>query len=499
MLGGKMSGKVYLVGAGPGNPKLLTIRALECLRKADIILYDCLVSEEILNSLDTRAELLCVGKRATRHKLGQDQINQLLLKSAEEKENVVRLKGGDPFVFGRGGEEAEFLMENGIKIEIVPGVTSGIAAPIYAGIALTHRDYSSELTIVTGRGKEGALVDFSRVAKSKTLVILMGLLDIERITRQLIMSGRFKDEPVAVIRWGSLSCQQTVVGTLCDISGKVKNLEPPAIIVVGEVVRLREKLNWFESRPLFGKKIVITRARSQASELKERLEEYGAEVIEFPTIKIAPLHSYEKLNRTIERIREYDWIVFTSQNGVGYFFRQLFKRKKDSRELGGIKIAAIGPRTAERLREFGLVADFQPEEYVAEAIVPGLKKKGVAGKKVLIPRALVAREDLVLSLRESGAEVDLAPCYQTLKEEAGKEKIEKLLKNREIDLVAFTSSSTVGNFCRSFDKPLLKEVRAAVIGPITKKAALKAGLKVDVAAKEYTIPGLVKAIVSALT
>ncbi|MBU0567505.1 uroporphyrinogen-III C-methyltransferase [bacterium] len=492
-----MKGKVYLVGAGPGNPKLLTIKALECLKKADIVLYDCLVSEEILNSLDTQAELLCVGKRATKHKFGQEEINRLLLKAAKEKENVVRLKGGDPFVFGRGGEEAEFLMENGVQVEIVPAVTSSLAAPAYAGIALTHRDYSSELTIVTGRGKEGALVDFSRIARSKTLVILMGLLEIERITGELIKFGRSKNEPVAVIRWGSRSCQQTVVGTLSDISAKVKDLGPPAIIVVGEVVRLREKLNWFESRPLFGKKIVVTRARSQASELKEQLEDYGAQVIEFPTIRIAPLPSYEKLNEAIKRIRDYDWIIFTSQNGVDYFFRQLFKEKKDSRELRGIKIAAIGPKTAERLREFGLVADFQPEEYVAEAIVSGLKKEGVAGKKILIPRALVAREDLVLDLRKSGAEVDLVPCYQTLKEEAGKEEIEKLLENKEIDLITFTSSSTVSNFCSSFDHALLKEVRAAVIGPITKKTALKAGLKVEIVAKEYTIPGLVEAIVSA--
>ncbi len=500
-----MREKVYLVGAGPGDTGLLTLKAVECLKKAHTIIYDALVNPKILLFANEEAEKIYVGKKAGKHTLPQSEINQLLTDKAKEGKIVVRLKGGDPFVFGRGGEEAEFLAEKGIEFEVVPGISSAIAVPVYAGIPLTHRKYTSTLTIVTGHedvSKNKSDLPWQKIAElGGTIVILMGVSNLTQIVRELVNNGLNGQTPVAVISWGTLLEQETVVGTLSDIEEKAVRLNPPAVIVIGEVVNLQQKLNWFEQKPLFGKRILVTRSREQASKLTELLKEYGAAVIEFPVIKIVPPANFKKLDRAINKITDYDWLIFTSSNGVKYFFNRLKEIGQDIRQLKGIRIAAIGPETKKVLEDLGLLVDFQPEqEFTQEGLLEGFKK--FEAKRVLVPRSASARAVLIKRLKQLGAEVDEVTVYRTINEESNKAHLKELLSREAIDIITFTSSSTVTNFCRLFKEEerarLLNKVKFACIGPITAKTAQEMGLKPDITAKEYTIAGLVEAIISEL-
>ena len=496
-------GKVYLVGAGPGDPGLLTLRGREVLRRAEVVIYDYLANEEFLDYAPPEAERIYVGKKGGDHTLSQTGINDLLVEKGREK-IVVRLKGGDPFVFGRGGEEAQILVGEGIPFEIVPGVTAAAAVPAYAGIPLSHRDHAASIAFVTGHeraDKSDSKIDWSRLATGVgTLVFFMGVKNLPEISASLTAHGRSPETPVAVIRWGTTPRQKTVVGTLGDIVEKVEKarLKPPAITVVGGVVRLRGELNWFESRPLFGRRILVTRAREQASDFKALLADLGADCIEFPTIGISPPPSWEPLDSSVARLSSYDWVIFTSVNGVRFFMERLRSADLDCRELKGVRIAAIGPKTAEALEGCGLRPDLVPEEYRAESILAGLAGSGVEGKSFLMPRAMVARDVLPDTLRARGARVDVVPAYQTVLPTGRGEEVLELLRSGEIDCVTFTSSSTVSNFFSLFPKedvlPLTDKVVVACIGPITADTARKFGLSVDIMPGEYTIPGLTAAI-----
>ncbi|NVM23473.1 MAG: uroporphyrinogen-III C-methyltransferase [Desulfobacterales bacterium] len=497
-------GIVYLVGAGPGDPDLITVRAAECLRHAEVVIYDFLAAPKLLQYLREDAEIIYVGKRGGHHTLSQDKINELIAAKAKEGHTVVRLKGGDPFIFGRGGEEAEVLAEAGIPFEIVPGVTSPVAAPAYAGIPLTHRKCTSSVAFVTGHEdptKEQSSIDWSKLATGVgTLVFLMGVKNLAGITKNLMAAGRDPKTPVALVRWGTTPQQKTVVGTLDTIVAKVAEvgLKPPAIIVVGEVVKLRDSLNWFEKRPLLGKTVVVTRARAQASELLDRLSALGAECLECPTIKVVPPADWSPLDAAIDNLGAYDWLIFTSVNGVSFFFDRLYEKGKDVRALRDVRTAAIGPATAKRLGDFGLKSDIIPETYRAESIIEAFEKEPVNGKRVLLPRAKDARPVLPVELQKMGAVVDEITAYET---EQVRENVDELIKRLEegsIDLLTFTSSSTVRNFKALLPperfESLIKGVIVASIGPITSDTARELGFKIDITALEYTINGLCEAI-----
>ncbi len=492
-------GKVYLVGAGPGDVELLTLKALQSIKKADVLVYDALANTEILLFANENVEKIYVGKSANKHTLKQPQINQLLLDKTKEGKIVVRLKGGDPFIFGRGGEEAKFLAQNKIEFEVIPGISSAIAVPAYAGIPLTHRKYSSTLTIITGHEdieKSKSSICWEEIAQiGGTIVILMGVANLPEIIHKLIKNGMSPKTPIAVIKSGTLNTQKTIIGTLEDI--KTEGITPPAISVIGKVVNLRKMLNWFEKKPLFGKKILVTRAREQVSELSKLLKDYGADVVEFPMIKIVPPLNFKELDKAISHLNIYDWIVFTSTNGVKYFFNRLKEKGKDIRELKGLKIAAIGTETKKMLENLVLNVDYQPEkEFTQEGLIEGFKKWGMKGKRVFIPRSEQARKVLIEGLKNLGANVDEAIAYRTIKEETDVAHLKELLAQNEIDIITFTSSSTVTNFCSIFDSRLLNKVKIASIGPITTKKAQSFGLKVDITANEYTIKGLVESIIT---
>jgi uroporphyrinogen III methyltransferase/synthase len=452
--------------------------------------------------------MIYVGKKGGDHTLAQDKINDLIIEKARQGLSVTRLKGGDPFIFGRGGEEAEELVDAGIEFEIVPGVTSAIAAPAYAGIPLTHRSFTPTVAFVTGHEdptKTESGIDWKSLAKGiGTVVFLMGVKNLPLITRKLIENGRPENTPVALIRWGTTTDQQVVSGTLLTIVDEVNRvgLKPPSIIVVGEVVKLRDRLKWFENRPLLGKCIIVTRAREQASDLVKKLSDLGARCIEFPTIAVAPPDDFKPLDRAIERISSYDWLIFTSVNGVRFFFDRLLAQNKDVRCLGHIKTACIGPATAGRLMDYGLRSDIVPESYVAEAVVAAFEKKNVSGKKVLLPRAELARPVLPVQLRKMGAEVDEITAYRTVLEGHNAGALKQYLKEKTADMVTFTSSSTVNNFKALLPEGSLKElmegVTVACIGPITAQTAEKMGFTVDIVANEYTIDGLCDAILNRL-
>jgi uroporphyrinogen III methyltransferase/synthase len=499
-----MTPKVYLVGAGPGDPGLITIKGKECIETADVIIYDYLASPALLKFAQKSAELIYVGKKGGDHTLSQDQINDLIVAKAEPGKTVTRLKGGDPFIFGRGGEEAEILLEKGISFEIVPGVTSAIAAPAYAGIPLTHREYTSTVAFITGHEdpkKEESSIDWPSLAKGiGTLVFFMGVKNLPDLVKQLTAHGKPLNTPAALIRWGTTPRQVTVSGTLENIAARVKaaGLKAPAIIVIGEVVALRKTLKWYEQRPLLGKRIVVTRAREQASELIKILADHGADCLEFPAIKIVPPGDITPLKKAIENLDTYDWIVFTSVNGVRYFFDQLFSDRKDVRALNHIRTAAIGPATAGELLTFGLHSDIVPETFRAESVVEAFRMEDIDGKKILLPRAETARPVLPVELNKMGAKVDEIAAYQTVK---GLENAHELiggLEEKSIDMITFTSSSTVKNFkallpADAFER-LLDGITIASIGPITTETAEKLGFKVHISAEEYTIDGLCKAI-----
>jgi len=500
-------GKVYLVGSGPGDPGLLTLRAKECIEKADVVVYDYLANRVFLEYARKGAELIYVGKEGGRHTMSQDNINSLIVSKARQGLNVVRLKGGDPFIFGRGGEEALELVKAGISFEVVPGVTSAIAVPAYAGIPLTHRDFTATVAFITGHEdpeKETSGIAWDKLATGiGTLVFLMGVGNLAKIAASLMEHGRSPDTPVAVIRAGTVPGQRTVTGSLGNIADKAQkeNIKPPAIIVVGDVVSLRKKLNWFEERPLFGKRIVVTRAREQASDFLACLSELGAECVEFPTIEVIPPSSWKELDRAIGNLESYQWLVFTSVNGVKYFFDRLEDSGQDVRNLKGIRIAAIGPKTADAIHGKGVKPDLVPEEYRAEAVVEAFRKHRVAGSRILLPRAAEAREVLPRELEKMGATVEVVEAYRTVKPEGDRDEIRAMLGKGDIHMVTFTSSSTVNNFMEMFEgesDQLLKwmeKVTVACIGPVTAKTAEERGLSVRIIPSEYTIEALAKAIV----
>ena len=499
-----MKAKVYLVGAGPGDPGLITVKGKECIQNADVIIYDYLASPALLNYARKSAELIYVGKKGGDHTLSQEEINALIVEKAKSGGMVCRLKGGDPFIFGRGGEEAEVLFKEELSFEVVPGVTSAIAAAAYAGIPLTHRQLTSTLAFVTGHedpDKEETSINWSSLASGiGTLVFFMGVKNLPNITRNLINHGKSADTPVALIQWGTTSSQKTVTGTLDKIAEKARTagIKAPAIIVIGDVVHLRNKLKWFEQRPLLGKRIVVTRARQQASDLVGLLFDLGAECLEYPTIKIMPPKDLEPVKQAVENLSAYDWIVFTSVNGVYYFFEQLFAAGKDVRALGRMKTAAIGQATAGRLRKFGLTSDIIPKTYRAESVIEAFKDQQLKDKKILLPRAAAARPILPKELKKMGAEVEEIPAYETLKVTESTDDLVQQLEDRRIDLITFTSSSTVKNFkallpSENFKK-LIQGVTIASIGPITTDTASELGFEVHITADSYTIPGLVDAI-----
>jgi len=497
-------GMVYLVGAGPGDYKLISVRALEYIQIADTIVYDRLADDRLLSTARPDVELIYVGKASSDHTMRQEDINQLLVDKAKEGKTVVRLKGGDPFVFGRGGEEALLLVANQISFEIVPGITSAISVPAYAGIPVTHRGIAASFAVVTGHEdptKAESTIKWSHLATAvDTLVFLMGVENLPHITNKLIENGRSAHTPAAVIRWGTKPEQRVLVTTVGQAAGAVAEagIKPPAIFIVGEVVTLREKLAWFDQRLLFGKRVLVTRAREQASALTSELEALGAQCLEAPAIKVVPPESYGALDGAIEQLHTYNWLIFTSVNGVEYFFKHLYNMKRDSRALGHAHIAAIGAQTAASLKKYGILADIVPLEFRAEGIVEALTGRIEPGMSVLIPRALVARDILPEKLREMGAKVNVVPVYRTLIGDADGNMLADKIKNGEIDLVTFTSSSTVTNLLNllgSQGAELFKNVTVACIGPITAATCLKNGITPDTIAEEYTIKGLVQAIV----
>ena len=506
MRGRGSQGKVYLVGAGPGDPKLLTVRGVECLEQADVVLYDYLANPALLAHAPDEAERVYVGRRGKGKYPAQEEINRVLIERAREGKTVVRLKGGDPFVFGRGGEEAEALASAGIDFEVVPGVTAAIAAPAYAGIPVTHRTLASTVTFVTGHedpDKPSTGVEWPRLATSRgTLVFLMGMKNLSAIVDNLTAEGRSPTTPTAVIRWGTRASQQTVVGTLADIVGKAEaaKLEPPTVIVVGDVVRLRPQLNWFELRPLFGKRVLMTRAKEQAAELAERLAAYGAEPVEGPTIRIVQPADWGPVDRAISEIVTYEHVIFTSVNGVARFMTRLGVNGLDARCLAGRQVCCIGPRTAQELEKFGVKADVIPADYQAEGVIAALDRQDLKRTRILIPRAEVARELLPDELRARGAHVDVVPVYRTVTPSGDGEEWRRQLADGHIHVVTFTSSSTVRNFVDMLGgvdlvKQLLQSVVVAAIGPITAKTAEDFGLTVSIVPGENTIPALADAIV----
>lgn len=500
------TGRVFLVGAGPGDPKLLTLRGKECLEQADVVLYDYLANEALLQHTSPQAERLYVGRRGRGQYRDQSEINRLLIDHARAGKRVVRLKGGDPFVFGRGGEEAEAVAAAGLDFEVVPGVTAAVAAPAYAGIPVTHRTMASTVTFVTGHEdptKDRSRIEWTRLATVHgTLVFLMGMTNLPKIVQCLKAEGKEGTTPVAVIRWGTRVSQRTVVGTLDDIVEKAAaaQMEPPTVIVVGEVVRLRSQLNWFERRPLFGTRVLVTRPKPQAAEFSNLIQAQGGEAVECPTIDIAPPEDWTPLDAALARLSTYGWLIFTSANGVAPFMARLLETKRDVRALAGMTICCIGPRTAEALADYGLRADVIPEQFQAEGILDALAGRHMRGAKVLIPRALVARELLPEQLRAQGAEVDVVPVYRTIRPAVATDRLVEQLKAGEIAVISFTSSSTVRNFVELFATRdellrLVGSTTVACIGPITADTAREAGLAVHVMAAQNTIPALAEAIV----
>ena len=496
------TGIVYIVGAGPGDRKLITLKGVECLQCADVVIYDLLLNDALLEHCPAHTEKIQAPDprvRATR----QTELNQLLVEHAKTGKIVVRLKGGDPYIFGRGGEEAVALTEAGISFEIVPGITSAIAASAYAGIPVTHRDYASSVAFVTGHSaalRSDSNINWEQLATAvDTLVVYMGVAHLRQIVERLITHGRNPATLVSLVRVGTTPQQQVVQGTLDDIVSKVEavQLESPAIIIVGEVNQLRDQLRWFDTKPLFGKRILVTRARAQASEFADLLEANGAEVIQFPTIRIQPITIDSK---DIPAPDKYDWVIFTSVNAVEIFYERLRENGKDVRVFGGTKICAVGPKTVEALNDIGIQPDFVPTHSRGSAIAAEMEN--VSGKKILLPRAKIATADLPNGLRKKGAHVDDIPLYDTVKVASeNRDEIETDLLNGSIDLVTFTSSSTVTNFLEMFSahtpETLLTNVQVAVIGSETQKTAIEQGIQVDVVAKKATIESLVKAIIAA--
>lgn len=497
--------KVWLLGAGPGDPGLLTLKARDILARADVIVNDALANERLLEWVRPDAELCYVGKVAGCHALPQDKINELLVAKAREGKLVARLKGGDPYMFGRGGEEAEALVAAGIPFEEVPGVSSTIAAPAYAGIPLTHRDLTSSVTIVTGHERSdrtgSSMINWQALADSgSTLVFVMGMKNLPNIVSRLLACGMSPEMPAALIHRGTTPRQRSLVTRLADLPDAATReaFTNPSVIVVGRVAGMADSLNWFEKRPLFGRSIVVTRAREQASGMVDQLAALGANVIQCPTIEIRPLADTSLLDKAAGSLASYDWLLFTSANGVDVFWQRLAALGLDSRALAACKVGAIGPATAQSLRQQGIVADLVPRRFVAESVVEALLATGpVTGKKILLPRAAVARDVLPDELRKAGATVDVVPVYETMPASAEKQAVLDLLDAGKLDCITFASSSTVDNFLDIIPAESLlahPETKLAAIGPITSQNLQKHGLCASIEPEEYTIPALVKAI-----
>ncbi len=495
-------GKVFLIGAGPGDPGLLTLKGRDILAKADVVVYDALISPQLLRWAKPGAAKIYVGKRGSQHAKEQNEINELLTRQARRGRKVARLKGGDPFLFGRGGEEAAYLAEEDIAFEVVPGITSASGVAAYAGIPLTDRRLSSMVTFVTGhegQKKATAPVDWARISRESTLVIFMGLDQLSTITDRLLHHLWDEKMPAIAVRWGSTPHQEVVEGTLGDIAAKVREAElaSPVLVIIGKVVGLRKKLRWADKRPLYGKNIMITRASDQAPEFTRLLEETGANVISLPTIQIVPPKSWTELDRAIRDVARYDWILFTSVNGVAMFFSRLKALQGDIRDLKGLRIGAIGPKTSSRLEAFGLKVDAFPEEYRAEALANVIGK--VKGRRVLLARAEKARDILPKTLAARGAQVTVATVYRTLTPRRLAADVRKNLLSGEVDVVTFTSSSTVDGFMQHFSareiRRIFEHTRAAAIGPITAATLRDHGVRAAIRAKRYTTEALAKAIV----
>ncbi len=499
-------GKVFIVGAGPGDPALLTLRGAQALQEAEVLVYDHLANPRLLERCRPECERIYAGKSAGRQALSQEAINRLLVEQALRGKRVVRLKGGDPFMFGRGGEEALELAERGIEFEVVPGITAATAASAYAGIPLTHRGLASSAALVTGHEEPGKPESDVRwellAAGAGTLAVYMGVKNLAAIVERLLRHGRPPGTPAALIRWGTLPDQQTLTAPLGEIVERCgqAGFQPPALLVVGEVVRLREKLRWFDTRPLFGRRIVVTRSRGQASQLSALLEGMGARVIEFPTIEIAPVEDLSPLDRAIGGLEAFSWLVFTSANGVEIFFARLFGLGRDGRALHGLRVAAIGGQTASRLEDFGIRADLVPERFTSAGTLEAFRAvfgASLQGESVLLPGSEIARDELPEGLREMGARVVQVPVYRNLRPDYSEEQLEALF-SPPVDLVTFTSSSTATHLAAILDGcgrgSRLKELKGASIGPVTTRTARELGIPVAVESPQQTVAGLAEAI-----
>jgi uroporphyrinogen III methyltransferase/synthase len=496
------SGVCYLVGAGPGDPGLLTLRGKELLERAEVVVYDYLSNPELLHHAPDEAEKIYVGKKAGAHTMKQESIDELLVRKTAEGKTVVRLKGGDPFLFGRGGEEAESLAAAGLRFEIIPGITSAIGGPAFAGIPVTHREHNAVLTIFTGHeepGKASSNVDYEALARVPgTKVMLMGVERIGFITAEFAKSGMSPHTPVALVRWASTGRQETLTGTLADIADRVKTsgFKAPAVAVFGDVVALRDKLAWFEKRPLHGCRIAVTRTRQQAGDLIRTLRELGADAYELPTIRIEPPLEKREFYEAVVEAHRYDWVVFTSPNGVDAFFSAFYELYKDARSLGGVRIAAIGPATAARVNHFRFAVDLMPEKYVAEEIIAAFQKETtIENQMFLLPRAEKARDILPKELTKLGAIVDETVAYRTVPETEDVRGGIKRFREEGADIVTFTSSSTAENF-HALGLVWPNGCKAASIGPVTSGTLMKLGYTVDVEASQHDIPGLVAAILA---
>ncbi len=485
--------KVYLIGAGPGDPELITCKGRRLLQKADSILFDHLANEALLDFAPPHAERVYVGKKKSAHEFTQEEISAMLIERARRGLNVVRLKGGDPFIFGRGGEEAEALADAGIAFEIVPGVTTPLGIAAYTGVPLTHREHTSAVTFVTGHSVDA--IDWDKVGMSETLVVFMGLTTFPRIARELMARGRAPETPAMAVRWATRPDQETLAGTLATLPGLIaeRGMRPPATVVIGEVVRLREKLDWYERLPLFGKRIVVTRAKGQSDALGSQLVELGADAIELPTIEILPAVDYGPLDSAIARLCEYDWLIFTSANGVRFFLERLDRSNADLRALRA-KICAIGPATRAAIEALHLKVDLMGKEYVAEGLLEAFQKHDLKGRRILLPRAAAARDILPNGLARRGALIDVVEAYRTVVPECAPARAKEIFSARRPDWITFTSSSTVRNFVAVAGADAVRGAKVASIGPVTSQTARECGIEVTAEAREFTIGGLVNVL-----
>jgi uroporphyrinogen III methyltransferase/synthase len=482
----------YLIGAGPGDPSLITVKGQKILARADVILYDHLASDRLLDLVPAHAEKIYVGKKRAKHEVTQEEISGLMIDRARRGLTVVRLKGGDPFIFARGGEEMEALASAGVPFEIVPGVTTPLGIAAYTGVPLTHREHSSAVTFVTGHNVEA--IDWSKLGAAETLVLFMGLVNFPAIARALIEKGRSPETPAMAVRWATRPDQETIVGTVETLPQLLNDagMKPPATIVIGEVVALRDKFNWYERLPLFGQRIVVTRDRQQSSELAEPLESLGAEALLLPTIEIREAANPQPLHDAIARLESYDWLIFTSANGVRYFVDALDKSPHDLRSLKS-RICAIGPATKAAVEALHLKVDLMPKEYVAESLLEAFVKESLQFRRILLPRAAVARDLVPRELSRRGATVDVVEAYQTVAP-AGLAERARAILDRKPHWITFTSSSTVTNFIAAAGRQALDGIKIASIGPITSATLREHDLQPTVEAQPHTISGLVQAL-----